>query len=271
MKSIAPSRSETPPGLVFRPMVWYGKKVIESVRLESRRHALFLDFDGTLADIAPRPDAVRLSSEVPQVLAALQHKLGGAVALVTGRPMNDIDALLAPLRLAAAYEHGAVLRTRDGEVLRTSAPDLHEALATARVLVQKYPALLLEEKSSSMALHYRQAPQLEKICLHALAPIVTGRPDLKLLHGKAVLEVKSSRVHKGTAIAAFMLQPPFRGRVPVFAGDDVTDEAGFLTVEQMGGVGIKVGDGPTAAKARLANPQALRQWLIDNARTEHTS
>ncbi|MFP5427612.1 MAG: trehalose-phosphatase [Gammaproteobacteria bacterium] len=240
-------------------------------RLDERKHALFLDFDGTLADIAPRPDAVRLDSAIPPALSRLQQKLDGALALITGRPMDDIDGLLAPLRLPAAYEHGAVRRLASGEVLRAMAPELADLRAVARQLVKQYPALLLEEKSASLALHFRQAPELEAVCRSAFTSLLGERPDLKLLQGKAVMEIKSASVHKGMAIAAFMQQPPFRGRVPVFAGDDVTDEAGFASAQQMGGLGIKVGEGPTMATMRLPDPLALRQWLTDNARDDHTA
>lgn len=245
--------------------------MIASTRLDDRKHALFLDFDGTLADIAPRPDDVHLDNTIPPTLTRLQQKLGGALALITGRPMDDIDDLLAPLRLPAAYEHGAVLRMADGEVLRAVAPDLGNIRAVARQLVRQYPALMLEEKSASLALHFRQAPELETVCLKVLTSVMSEHPDLKLLQGKAVMEIKSASVHKGMAIATFMRQNPFRGRIPVFAGDDVTDEAGFLTVQQMGGLGIKVGEGPTVATVRLPDPPAFRQWLTDNAQDEHTA
>lgn len=242
-----------------------------STRLDDQKHALFLDFDGTLADIAPRPDAVRLDSVIPRALARLQQKLDGALALITGRPMDEIDGLLAPLRFPAAYEHGAVLRMADGVVLRAKAPDLGDLRAVARQLVERFPALLLEEKSASLALHFRQAPELETACLTALTSVLGGRPDLRLLQGKAVMEIKSASVHKGLAIASFMQQPPFHGRLPVFAGDDVTDEAGFISAQQMGGLGIKVGEGPTVAAMRLPDPRALRQWLKDNAGDGHAA
>lgn len=237
-------------------------------RLQVCTHALFLDFDGTLADIAPTPDAVFVAPPIPEVLVRLQAMLGGALALVTGRPMNDIDPLLLPAQPPAAYEHGAVRRAADGRISRTPVPDLAPALVAAQRLVQAHPGLLLERKSASIALHYRQAPELGALCQQCLAAAIADHHDLQLLQGKAVVEVKSTACSKGAAIAAFMHDAPFEGRVPVFAGDDVTDEAGFDAVQRLGGIGIKVGEGPTLARARVPTPEALRQWLIDNAHQE---
>lgn len=239
-------------------------------RLEEGRHALFLDFDGTLADIAPRPDAVAVPDALPTVLMRLQARLGGAVALVTGRPLGDIDPLLAPAQLPAAYEHGAVRRTVSAQVIRTPTPDLSRAFVVAQQLAADHPRLLLERKSASFALHYRQAPELQMTCLQALQACVQQQPDLQLLHGKAVIEIKSSAIGKGVAISAFLQEQPFRGKLPVFAGDDVTDESGFEIVQRMGGTGIKVGTGPSCARLRVPDPASLHRWLMDNAGMEKT-
>lgn len=223
--------------------------------------ALFLDFDGTLADLASRPDAVKVDPGLRPALERLQAMLGGALALVSGRAQDDLDPYLAPLRLPTAFEHGAVRRRADQTLSVAPQPPLKAALLTARALVNRHPGLIMEQKSHSVALHYRLAPQLESLCREHMGRAIASEDSLQLLLGKAVVEVKSVAVNKGEAIVAFLQEAPFRGRVPVFAGDDVTDEAGFRRVQQLGGIGIKVGDGPSCATHRMADPHALRQWL----------
>ncbi len=227
------------------------------------RSALFLDFDGTLAELAPRPDAVVIPRELLGLLERLHARLDHALALVTGRAQADIEPLIAPLQLPAAYEHGAVRRGERAVVALDASASLEPALAAARALAQRHAGLLVERKRTAMALHFRLAPELESECVAAMAEAVRHDPGLQLLRGKAVVEVKPARVSKGHAIQAFMAEPPFQGRLPVFAGDDVTDEAGFEVVQRMGGVGIKVGDGSTCAQHRIASPQALRDWLAN--------
>lgn len=224
-------------------------------------HALFLDFDGTLTELAPRPEAVRVASGLVPTLAAVQAHLGGALAIVTGRPESDIDGFLAPLRLPLASEHGAQYRLFGESLPAVSPPDLTNVVHAAQALATRHPALLVEAKRSSVALHYRQAPHLEEHCLHAMERAVQGLDGVELLRGKCVLEIKPRGVHKGQAIIDFMTQPPFAGRMPVFVGDDVTDEAGFAAVQALGGWGIKVGEGPTMAQHRCMTPAALRGWL----------
>ena len=225
------------------------------------RSALFLDFDGTLAELAPRPDAVVIPRELLGLLERLHAQLDGALALVTGRAQADIEPLIAPLQLPAAFEHGAVRRSEWGVSLLEEPTRLEPALAAARALAARHPGLLVEHKRTAMALHFRLAPELEAACVSAMQEAVRHDPDLQLLRGKAVVEVKSARVNKGHAIEAFMAEAPFTGRVPLFAGDDVTDEAGFEVVQRMAGAGIKVGLGETCAHHRIADPQALRAWL----------
>ncbi|HMN94138.1 MAG TPA: trehalose-phosphatase [Hydrogenophaga sp.] len=231
--------------------------------------ALFLDFDGTLADLAPRPDAVKVDPGLRPALERLQAMLGGALALVSGRAQDDLDPYLAPLRLPTAFEHGAVRRCADQTLSEAPQPPLESALLAARALVSLHPGLIMEQKSHSVALHYRLAPSLESLCRDHMGRAIANEDSLQLLLGKAVVEVKSVAVNKGEAIAAFLQEAPFQGRVPVFAGDDVTDEAGFRRVQQLGGIGIKVGDGPSCATHRMADPHALRQWLHKLSRDCH--
>ncbi len=233
-------------------------------KLLTARSALFLDFDGTLADLAHRPDAVEIPHALVSLLNDLHQRLDGALALVTGRAREDLEPMLAsPWPWPAAFEHGAVRISPQGGAATARPSGLARAIAAAEQLVARHAGLLLERKQTSMALHYRQAPRLEALCMSTLTQALTDEPGLQLLHGKAVLEVKSARVSKGTAIEAFMQEAPFSGRVPVFAGDDVTDEAGFDVVQRLGGEGIKVGAGPSLARHRCPSPEALRAWLSD--------
>lgn len=230
--------------------------------LPAARHcALFLDFDGTLADIAAQPQAVALAPELLPCLQALVHALDGAVAVVTGRPVAQIDALLAPLHLPVAGVHGAERRSADGRWHRLQLPPLDDALAPLRALCGAQPALLLEEKPGAVALHYRQAPALEAQCLAAMRQAQQLAPGMVLLQGKCVIELKPRGAGKDAAVTAFLAEPPFRGRRPWVFGDDVTDEAAFDAVQSLGGVAVKVGEGPTRARHALSGPAAVRLWL----------
>jgi trehalose 6-phosphate phosphatase len=229
--------------------------------LSTHRSALFLDFDGTLADLASRPDAVVVPPDLAALLDALHQRLAGAFALVTGRSRVDLLSLLPAFRWPAAFEHGAVRRTAHGIVMNGDNEELDTVITQARALAARHHGLLVEVKQTSLALHYRLNPALATTCVDTLAAAIENLPGLQLLQGKAVVEVKSARVGKGLAIEAFMQEAPFAGRVPVFAGDDVTDEAGFEAVHRLGGLAIKVGDGPTVAHHRCPHPQALRAWL----------
>jgi trehalose 6-phosphate phosphatase len=223
--------------------------------------ALFLDFDGTLADLALQPDAVRVPPELTEVLQRLAQCLGGALAVVSGRRLVDLDHFLAPLKLPMAAEHGALRRSASGRLSALRPPDLGEATAMADSLVIQYPGLLMERKTSSVALHYRQRPELAQLCVAAMAEVCERTPATELLLGKCVVELKPMGVDKGLAMACFMKEPPFASRLPWFAGDDLTDEAGFVWAQRAGGVAVKVGEGATAAQHHCPSPAALRLWL----------
>ncbi|RYX92786.1 MAG: trehalose-phosphatase [Comamonadaceae bacterium] len=227
----------------------------------NRDTALFLDFDGTLVDIATRPELVQVPPDLVDVLKTLYDKLDGAIAIVSGRALSDLDRFLSPLQLTSAAEHGAQQRLSGGEVTQMAAPDIHTVEGIAIQLASQHSGLRVELKSAAVALHYRQAPKLEAVCLEAMQEAVRRSPGMELLHGKFVFEIKPAGVSKGTAINSFMAQPPFAGRVPMFAGDDTTDEAGFAAVVAMKGDTIKVGEGETLATSRCANPTQLRDWL----------
>lgn len=224
-------------------------------------HALFLDFDGTLTEMAPRPEAVRVASGLVPTLSALYTQLGGALAIVTGRREADIDIFLAPLRLPLASEHGAQYRLTDTSYPSVPQPDLEPVLRAVHELVALHPGLVAEPKRASVALHYRLVPHLEDLCYQTVKHAMQGVEGVELLRGKCVFEIKPQGSNKGQAITDFMTQSPFAGRIPVFVGDDVTDEAGFVAVQALGGVAIKVGEGPTLAQHRCMTPAALRGWL----------
>jgi trehalose 6-phosphate phosphatase len=223
--------------------------------------ALFLDFDGTLVDLAPQPEAVVVPAGLVASLDALSQYLGGALALISGRPIEQIDAFMKPLQLPVAGVHGTERRRADGDMKLLSTHPLQRVEQAALALAAQHPRLRIEKKRGSLALHYRQAPELECLCLRAMEAAVDDSPGLTLLRGKMVVEAKPGGTSKGHAIEAFMQEPPFAGRQPVFVGDDFTDEAGFATVQRLQGMGIKVGEGQTVASQRLASPQALRDLL----------
>lgn len=223
--------------------------------------ALFLDFDGTMVDIAPQPHAVHVPEPLLVVLEHLHDYLQGAVAVISGRPIAQIDDFLSPLQMAVAGVHGAERRGADGQVHLLDTHPLDHVEEAARALAAEHAGLLVENKRGSLALHYRQRPELEELCLHAMQEAVDASPGLTLLRGKMVAEAKPGGASKGRAIESFLAEPPFAGRTPVFIGDDFTDEVGFSTVQRLGGLGIKVGEGATAAWQRIPDPTALRLEL----------
>jgi trehalose 6-phosphate phosphatase len=227
-----------------------------------RNTAFFIDFDGTLVEIAPRPGLVHVEPRVREVLQALSDRFGRAVAVVTGRPLDVVDGFLAPLTLAVAAEHGSFRRDASGRVHAdergVEAVDAAEARLAG--LVEANPGLMLERKRVSVALHYRERPELSELCRAAAEDAVAGSDALVLLPGKMVFELKPKGVDKGVAVRAFLDEAPFAGRVPVYIGDDVTDEHAFAAVNALGGITIKIDDGDTQAHYRTDRP-GLFAWL----------
>jgi len=228
--------------------------------LVSPSTALFLDFDGTLVDLAEQPHLVVVPAGLVKTLGALAGHLDGALAVVSGRPIGQLDDFLRPLQFPAAGVHGAERRGADGQTTLLATEPLDDVERAARALAAQHAGLLVESKRGSVALHYRQAPDLSDLCLATLQAAAAS-PGLALLHGKMVIEVKPAGVNKGRAIEDFMREPPFAGRLPLFVGDDVTDEAGFASVQGLGGVGVKIGRGPTLATHRIDGPQQFRDQL----------
>lgn len=228
--------------------------------LLARDCALYLDFDGTLTDIAPHPDLVQVRAELPGQLRALQHHLQGAVAIITGRQLGVVDELISPLQMPAAGLHGAELRHADGIISGVRpAPGLPALLRDLHAHFASQPGIFIEDKSTGVALHYRQAPALADECLQTLERLLPE--GLDLITGHMLVEARPVGVNKGHALKSLAARPPFTGRTPVFVGDDVTDEDGFYAASALGGHGIKVGQGETLARYRCRDVQAVHDWL----------
>jgi trehalose 6-phosphate phosphatase len=224
----------------------------------------FLDLDGTLVDIVERPALVRIDAALHDLLRRLMALTGGAVALISGRALADIDRLFSPLRLPAAGQHGLERRDAWGavHVFNARPASLRKAAASLQQWVVQYPALELENKGMTFALHYRRAPHLAPAVASVMQQLLGTLGDgFELLHGKMLVEIKPAGKNKGTVIAEFMQEAPFKTRVPVYVGDDTTDECAFARVNQMRGHTLKVGDGATDARWRLADVHAVRAWL----------
>lgn len=230
--------------------------------LPDRASALFFDFDGTLVDIAARPEAVRVAPGLPEQMRQLARLLDGALAVVSGRPLEEIDGHLPmPERLCAAGVHGTERRGADGFVRRIAVAPLEPAAALVDAAVRRHPGLRAEVKPGAIALHYRQAPELEDLCIEVMTEAMQAAEGMVLMRGKKVVELKPRRASKGMAVRCFLEEAPFQHRRPWFFGDDVTDESAFEQVLSLGGVAVKVGEGETLATHRLADPAAVRAWV----------
>jgi trehalose 6-phosphate phosphatase len=226
--------------------------------------ALFLDLDGTLIEIAPTPEGVTVPVGLVSLLADLSLRLGGAVAIVTGRPIADVDRLLAPLAPIGAGVHGAEMRTTPAGRVELRAQAVDAAIADAvRRLASREPGTIVELKTASIAVHYRANPSAGPRIEAALLRLLDGGPEhLILSHGRKVFEIVPRHVSKGAALADLMSLPAFRGRKPIMIGDDVTDQSAFAMAEHLGGVGLKVAGGQfAAAEADFASPEEVRAWL----------
>lgn len=231
--------------------------------LDPRRHALFLDFDGTLVGFEDDPMAVAIEKPALDALVRLQGALSGALAIVSGRRIEDLDRFLDPLAFAAAGVHGLERRNRPGGPIEAIAQpeildDVRHALGEVLEINQR---LSLEDKGTALVLHYRTAPDLRDVAEAVVARAVRDRDDLVVMNGENIVEIHPAGMDKGKALAAMMEEPPFEGRVPVYLGDDVTDEYALRFVRERGGVSVKVGSKDTAAEFRLADVAAVHGWL----------
>jgi len=227
--------------------------------------ALFLDVDGTLLEIAATPAAVRVPAALRNTLQLAAKRENGALAFISGRTITEIDRLFAPLVFPAAGQHGVEVRDSNGNVARPfiDAGQLDSARELLTQLVTHYRGLLLEDKGSALAVHFRQAPQHERATMEVMGGLADQLRDKFVLRdGKCVLELTPRGYSKRGAIEAFMRDPPFAGRTPVFIGDDVTDEDGFEAVNALGGYSVRVGDlAATAAKFRFSSVSTVVAWL----------
>lgn len=238
--------------------------------LLARDAALFLDVDGTLIDFVPRPEDARIPPPLLETITALRQALGGALAVVSGRALADVDRLFSPLSLAAAGQHGAEARLdRDGavEIFASPRTPLTTVLARAQPFLAAHPAIRVEQKGLSTAFHYRDAVADAPALRAILEAAVAGHDDtIHLLDSHLCFDVRARHANKGKAVARFMTLAPFAGRIPVYIGDDWTDEDGFDAALGGGGRAIRVGEPrPTLATETLASPQELRQWLERSA------
>jgi trehalose 6-phosphate phosphatase len=226
---------------------------------------MFLDIDGTLIDIAASPFLVTVPPDLLPQLSRLAEALNGAVALVTGRSVADIDRLFGPLAIAVAAQHGAELRLPDQaiETLAQGDPGPAMLAPTIERFVAERPGLLIENKGHTLAVHYRMAPQHQSELEGFLRALIADAPTLQLVSGHCVFDLKPVGFNKGTAVRRLMRCAPFAGRTPVFIGDDTTDEDGFAAVIALRGTAIRVGEGATLAQWRIADPTAVRNFLAD--------
>ena len=227
--------------------------------------ALLLDIDGTLLDLAPTPREVWVPPDLAQILHRLIAKTSGALALVSGRSLNDIDLIFAPEQFPAVGGHGAEMRlTADSEAVVSHAPPMDKELKRRLASIARLsPGILLEDKGYSLALHYRLAPHAEKAIYEAVSLIRADLPNapIEVLPGKSVCEIKHSGFTKATGVLELMTRAPFKGRRPIFIGDDVTDETVFAIMPDLGGFAFSVGRHAQGVVDHFDEPREVREWL----------
>ena len=235
--------------------------------------ALFLDVDGTLLDFAQRPDVVVTPPGLVPALAAAERRLGGAVALVSGRPLAQLDRLFSPLRLRASGVHGAEMRLEPyGETSKlTDAVEMPESLwRDVLSITQRFPGTIAENKTFSYAVHFRLAPWSQAPLRAAIEEAVAAQPagSVEIMDAHFALDLQRPGSSKGRAVEAFMATPVFSGRTPVFLGDDKTDESGFAMVSSLGGFGYSVAELLHGAVGVFEKPGDVRDWLSGFAGSE---
>ncbi len=233
--------------------------------------AVLLDIDGTLLDLAPTPREVWVPPGLANTLNRLTMRTSGALALVSGRSINDIDLIFAPAQFPAVGGHGAEMRlSADSDVVASHAPPMDKELKRRLAAIARLsPGILLEDKGYSLALHYRLAPHAEQAIFAAVALIRADLPDapIEVLPGKCVCEIKHAGFTKATGVLELMRHKPFRGRRPIFIGDDVTDEAVFAIMPELGGLAFSVGRRAKGVDGHFDEPHDVREWLahlLDN-------
>jgi trehalose 6-phosphate phosphatase len=232
--------------------------------------AVLLDVDGTILDLAPTPLEVVVPPDLTVALERLSKRTGGALAFVSGRPLAELDLFFQPLKLPAIAGHGAELRLADGSVRRATTfldPQLKLDLAS---IADDKPGVVIEDKNYSVAVHYRQAPHLGHAVRDEVAAICARFPStaIEILPGKSVVEVKQPAFNKGTAVRELMLHEPFRGRRPIFIGDDITDEAAFEVLPDFDGIGFSVGREIQGIAGMFETPSDVRRWIGEMVRPQ---
>src|SRR6266704_1355715 len=237
--------------------------------------AVLLDIDGTLLDLAPTPREVWVPPGLAKTLNGLLDKTAGALALVSGRSLNDIDLIFAPEQYPAVGGHGAEMRVAaDSEAVATHAPPMDKELKRRLAAIAKLsPGILLEDKGYSLALHYRLAPHAEKAIYAAVSLIRADLPNapIEVLPGKCVCEIKHSGFNKATGVLELMTHEPFRGRRPIFIGDDVTDETVFAIMPDLDGLAFSVGRRAQGVADHFDEPRDVREWLARLLDTENAA
>jgi trehalose 6-phosphate phosphatase len=228
--------------------------------------AYFFDVDGTLLELRRRPEEVVADEHLRGLLTRLRTAAGGAVALVSGRSIADLDRIFDPLTLPAAGLHGADIRFPDGSRRAARADLMDEVRPLVASFAASHDGIWLEDKGATLAIHFRERPELAGEVLAFLSQFQQGR-DLAVQEGKMVVELKSAAHDKGTAIKTLLAQKPFKGRCPLFVGDDLTDEHGFAEVQRAGGIAVRIGvpDVPTEARLHMPHPAYLRERLRELA------
>ncbi len=237
----------------------------EPATLDRHSIGLFLDVDGTIIDLAPTPDAVEVPSALLHELAATERRLGGALALVSGRPIEELDRLFEPLRLRASGVHGGEIRYEPDEPGKFVDPARlpEEAWTRLNRLLCEFPGAFAENKGLSFAVHYNLAGPVAEQIRETLQQFRSEYPELplELIGGRAVYEIKLAGFDKGRAIERFMARPPFAGRRPIFIADDRVDRPGFEKALALGGLALSVGAKLPGVSGWFANPRDLRAWL----------
>ena len=231
------------------------------LRFNPARDALFLDIDGTLLDIAPTAREVNVPPQLAKDLGRLQNKLGGALAFISGRTIEEIDRLFAPLRLPCAGAHGAEWRLSPTGEIKSVSPLSESFCKKVLHVFADMKGVRVEDKVYTLAVHYRQSPEhAEKIEKTLSALVKKAQEELILIHGRKVFEVTQTSHDKGKALARLMATAPFKGRRPVFLGDDITDLSAIGVCLKHGGVAARVGQGETRQNA-FGSPNAVRAWI----------
>jgi len=248
----------------FQPPQGADTVELEELSIDPGNIALFSDFDGTIVEIAPRPDAIRFTGEDADLFATAMKSFGGAVAIVSGRNLDDVRHYVGDFDGVISGGHGTELLI-EGKIERHELPD-PERLEHIKAAVTEFavidPRVILEEKTYGVVLHFRQNPEMEFKARKFAECLLEGSNDFEIQPAKMALEIKPKNISKAGAIEKIMLAPQFFGRTPIYVGDDATDETAFAYVNEQDGISIKIGDGPTAARYRTESPASFKKWLL---------